>query len=172
MQKHYNKAIALVTKFHNQQPPENCTAEERKAWEKKKLTYGKVLSVIHAYIKRQNIIPRKEVALVKTNYGFRLKGYAPRLLDGVEQKYVSLNHLIIGQSGLPQPPEMTPGLQRQYDAAHKFIARKKKDYEFQSRVTLDMERRPELDAKSAPCHSTTNRWKPAASRRCNSMIWD
>lgn len=132
MQKHYNKAIALVTKFHNQQPPENCTAEERKAWEKKKLTYGKVLSVIHAYIKRQNIIPRKEVALVKTNYGFRLKGYAPRLLDGVEQKYVSLNHLIIGQSGLPQPPEMTPGLQRQYDAAHKFIARKKRITSFKA----------------------------------------
>lgn len=77
LQKHYDKAIALVTKFYNQQPPDNCTTEERKVWEKKKLTYGKVLSVIYGYIKRQNIVPRKEIALVKTNYGFRLKGYAP-----------------------------------------------------------------------------------------------
>ncbi|WP_195594689.1 N-6 DNA methylase [Bacteroides fragilis] len=147
LQKHYDKAIALVTKFYNQQPPVNCTSEERKAWEKNKLTYGKVLSVIHGYIKRQNIIPRKEIALVKTNYGFRLKGYAPRLLDGVKQKYVLLNQVIIGKSGLPVPPEMTPVLQKQYAAAQKFIARKKQDYELQSRKTLEMERQPELDAK-------------------------
>ena len=147
LRKHYDKSIALVTKFYNQKPPENCTTEERKAWEKKKLTYGKVLSVIHGYIKRQNIVPRKEIALVKTNYGFRLKGYAPRLLDGVEQKYASLNQIIIGQSVLPEPLEITPALQKQYDAARKFIARKKKDYELQSRETLQMERQPELDAK-------------------------
>lgn len=147
LRKHYDKAVALVTKFYNQKPPENCTSEERKAWEKKKLTYGKVLSVIYGYIKRQNFVPRKEIALVKTNYGFRLKGYAPRLLDGVEQKYASLNQIIIGQSELPEPPEITPALQKQYDAAHKFIARKKKDYELQSRETLQMERQSKLDAK-------------------------
>lgn len=147
LQKHYDKAIALVTKFYNQQPPDYCTTEERKVWEKKKLTYGKVLSVIYGYIKRQNIVPRKEIALVKTNYGFRLKGYAPRLLDGVERKYASLNRIIIGEAELPAPSEMTPALCKQYVAASKFIARKKKDYELQSRKTLDMERQPELDAK-------------------------
>lgn len=147
LRKHYDKATALVTRFYNQKPPECCTTEERKVWEKKKLTYGKVLSVIHAYIRRQNIVPRKEVALVKTNYGFRLKGYAPRLLDGAKKKYASLNQLIIGQEKLPEPPEMTPALRRQYDTACKFIARKIKDYEFQSRETLVMKRKPELDAK-------------------------
>lgn len=147
LQKHYDKAVALVTKFDNQQPPVNCTLEERKAWDKKKLTYAKVLSVLRTYIKHQNIVPRKEIALVKTNYGFRLKGYAPRLLDGVEQKYVSLNRIIIGQAELPQPPEMTPALQKQYASARKFIARKKREYELQSWPTLEMERQPALDAQ-------------------------
>lgn len=147
LQKHYNKSVALVTKFYNQQPPENCTSEERKAWEKTKLTYGKVLAVIQGYIKRQNVIPRKEIALVKTNYGFRLKGYAPRLLDGIEQKEVSLNQILIGQARLPQPPEMTPALRKQYAAASKVIARKKREYELQSQTTLEMERQPTLDTK-------------------------
>lgn len=147
LQKHYDKAVALVTKFYNQNPPESYSTKDWKEWEKKRLTYAKVLSVIRGYIKRQNVVPRKEIALVKTNYGFRLKGYAPRLLDGIEQKYASLNQIIIGQSGLPEPPEMTPVLRKQYNAARKFIARKRRDYELQSRETLQMERQPALDAK-------------------------
>lgn len=45
-------------------------------WEKNKLTPKKVLAVIRRYITSQHIVPRKEVALVKTSYGFKLKQYA------------------------------------------------------------------------------------------------
>ena len=35
LRKHYDKATALVTRFYNQKPPECCTTEERKVWEKR-----------------------------------------------------------------------------------------------------------------------------------------
>lgn len=147
LKKHYDKSLALVTKFRNQQPPMNYTAEEFKEWEKRKLTYGKVLSILKKYIKNQNVIPRKEVALVRTRYGFKLKGYAPNLLNGVENKYASLNHIIAGNSSLPRPAKMTIKLRKQYDAALKTVTRKRREFELQSQKTMDMARFQALDAK-------------------------
>lgn len=66
LNKHIDKAEALVTKFRNQKPPENATREQVEQWEKNKLTPKKVLAVIRRYITSQNTVPRKEVALVKT----------------------------------------------------------------------------------------------------------
>ena len=43
---------------------------------------------------------RKEVALVKTSYGFKLKQYAPRLLDKVTHKAAGINDLILGRGKL------------------------------------------------------------------------
>ena len=54
-----------------------------------------VLAVIRRYITSQNTVPRKEVALVKTSYGFKLKPYAPRLLDKVPNKAASINDLVL-----------------------------------------------------------------------------
>lgn len=149
LQKHYEKSLALVSKFRNQHPPENCTSEEFKAWEKRKLTYNKVLSILRKYIRNQNVVPRKEIALVKTSYGFRLKGYAPHLLDKVENTSVSMNDLLIGARHLPKPPKRTTKLKRQYAEAERIIARKKREYERQSLGFEDMERDAALDKKIA-----------------------
>ena len=81
LNRHIAKAEALVTKFRNQKPPENATNEQGKEWERKKLTTKKVLAVLRRYITSQNVVSREEVALVKSSYGFKLKQYAPRLLD-------------------------------------------------------------------------------------------
>ena len=91
LNRHVEKAEALVSKFRNQKPPENATREQIKEWERKKLTTGKVLGIIRRYITSQNVVPRKEVALVKTSYGFKLKQYAPRLLDKVTHKAAGIN---------------------------------------------------------------------------------
>ncbi len=147
LQKHYDKAIALVTKFRNQRPPEHYTPEEYKDWEKRKLTYNKVLSILKRYITHQNVITRKEIALVKTSYGFKLKGYAPHLLDKVEHQYSSINHLLIGTCTLPRPAKMTAKLRKQMAAAERIIARKRKVYELQSQKIIDMPRNPTLDDK-------------------------
>lgn len=147
LEKHYNKALALVTKFRNQRPPENYTPEEYKAWEKRKLTYNKVLSILKRYIANQNVVTRKEIALVKTSYGFKLKGYAPHLLDKVEHQYSSLNRLLIGTCTLPRPAKMTAKLRRQMVAAERFIERKRKAYQLQSEKIMDMARDPMLDDK-------------------------
>lgn len=147
LQKHYDKSIALVSKFRNQRPPENCTPEEYKEWDKRKLTYNKVLSVLVRYIKNQNVVTRKEIALVKTSYGFKLKGYAPHLLDKVEHIYASINRLLIGDCALPRPSKMTAKLRRQYAVAERIIARKRKVYELQSRKIMELERNTALDEK-------------------------
>ena len=138
LNKHIDKAEALVTRFRNQKPPENATNEQMKEWERKKLTTAKVLATIRRYITSQNDVPRKEVALVKTSYGFKLKQYAPRLLDKVEHKVSGINSLILGLAGLPFPEKMTEKNKEQIRAARKLICRKKRQYEMQSRSFLEM----------------------------------
>lgn len=139
LNKHIDKAVALVTKFRNQKPPENATNEQMKEWERKKLTTAKVLATIRKYITSQNVIPRKEVALVKTSYGFKLKQYAPRLLDKVEHKAASINDLILDSTVLPMPEIATEENLRQIRIAKRLIRRKRWLYDIQNQPFSDME---------------------------------
>ena len=139
LNRHIEKAEALVSKFRNQKPPENATNQQIKDWERKKLTTGKVLGIIHKYITSQHSVPRKEVALVKTSYGFKLKPYAPRLLDKVTHKAASINDLILGRAELLVPETVTERNRLQIRAAEKLIRRKQKQYEMQNLRFADME---------------------------------
>lgn len=139
LNKHIDKAVALVTKFRNQKPPENATNEQMKEWERKKLTTAKVLATIRKYITSQNVVPRKEVALVKTSYGFKLKQYAPRLLDKVEHKAASINDLILDSTALPMPEIATEENMRQIRIAGRIIRRKRRLYDIQNQPFSDME---------------------------------
>ena len=139
LNKHIDKAEALVTKFRNQKPPENATREQVEQWEKNKLTPKKVLAVIRRYITSQNTVPRKEVALVKTSYGFKLKQYAPRLLDKVPHKAASINDLVLERAELPIPEVPTEKNMHQIRAAEKLIRRKRREYEMQNRQFPEME---------------------------------
>lgn len=138
LNRHVEKAEALVSKFRNQKPPENATREQIKEWERKKLTTGKVLGIIRRYITSQNVVQRKEVALVKTSYGFKLKQYAPRLLDKVTHKAAGINDLILGRAELPMPENVTEKNMRQIRAASKLIRRKQRQYETQNLQFADM----------------------------------
>lgn len=139
LNRYIEKAEALVSKFRNQKPPENATNQQIKEWERKKLTTGKVLGIIRKYITSQHSVPRKEVALVKTSYGFKLKPYAPRLLDKVTHKAASINDLILGRAELPVPETVTERNRLQIRAAEKLIRRKQKQYEMQNLRFADME---------------------------------
>ena len=139
LNRYIEKAEALVSKFRNQKPPENATNQQIKDWERKKLTTGKVLGIIRKYITSQHSVPRKEVALVKTSYGFKLKPYAPRLLDKVTHKAASINDLILGRAELPVPETITERNRLQIRAAEKLIRRKQKQYEMQNLRFADME---------------------------------
>jgi SNF2 family DNA or RNA helicase len=107
-----------------------------------------VLSIIGKYIQKQNDKPRREVALVRTEYGFKLKGYASssskKTGRKVESKYVSLNDLVVHGAELPRYRKMTPKLKRQYLSAMKFIERKRKAYLLQNRQFDEMEQISEL----------------------------
>ena len=139
LNKHIDKAVALVTKFRNQKPPENATNEQMKEWERKKLTTAKVLATIRKYVTSQNVVPRKEVALVKTSYSFKLKQYAPRLLDKVEHKAASINDLILDSTVLPMPEIATEENLRQIRTAKRLIRRKRWLYDVQNQPFSDME---------------------------------
>ena len=139
LNKHIDKATALVTKFRNQKPPENATNEQMKEWERKKLTTVKVLVTIRKYITSQNVIPRKEIALVKTSYGFKLKQYAPRLLDKTEHRSASINNLILGHGTLPMPESVTEENMKQIRTAHKIIRRKQLEHIIQNQIFSDMQ---------------------------------
>ena len=139
LNRHIKKAEALVTKFRNQKPPEGATKEQMKEWERRKLTTGKVLGIIRRYITSQNMVPRKEVALVKTSYGFKLKQYAPRLLDKVTHKAAGINDLVLGRAVLPVPELPTEKNMSQIRAAEKLIRRKRRQYEMQDRQFPEME---------------------------------
>lgn len=144
LRKHYDKAVALVTKFRNQQPPSNCTNDEFKEWEKRKLTTKKVLGIIRRYISNQYVVHRKEVALVKTQYGFKLKAYAPRLLDSVNKRSASMADLILELDTLPTPLYTYPNLERQRKSAEKLIRKKQRQYHLQNRTFSEMEQDPAL----------------------------
>ncbi|MDR0430357.1 MAG: N-6 DNA methylase [Tannerellaceae bacterium] len=144
LQKHYDKAVALVAKFRNQRLPENCTSEQYKEWERSKLTTNKVLSVIRKYITNQYVVPHKEVALVKTSYGFKLKQYAPRLLDKIKHLSANRNDLVLGREKLPVPSEYSPKIRKQVKAAKKLIRRKQRKYEIQSQVFPEMNIDPDI----------------------------
>lgn len=144
LNRHIDKAEALVTKFRNQKPPENATQERIKQWERKKLTTGKVLGIIRRYITMQNVVPRKEVALVKTSYGFKLKQYAPRLLDKVPHKAAGINDLVLERAVLPMPELPTEKNMCQIRAAEKLIRKKRRQYEIQNRQFTDMTPDPHL----------------------------
>ncbi|MDR2882901.1 MAG: N-6 DNA methylase [Alistipes sp.] len=142
LRKHHDKAVALATKFRNQRPPVGCTNEEYKRWEQNKLTPAKVLGVIYRYIRNQYIVPRKEVALVKTNYGFKLKAYAPRLLDKIPNKYVAMYDLVSGLDTLPDIEVPTVKQLAQIKSARKLIRRKQQQYKRQSMKWSEMEPAP------------------------------
>jgi len=146
LRKHLKKAAALVEKFRNQKPPEHYSSSEYAEWEKNRLTYKKILSILDRYIRKQNEKPRREVALIKTSYGFCLKAYTPRLLDKVETKYVSINDLVVRGAGLHLYDKMTKKLYRQYDSAMKIIEKKRRKYLLQSQRFGAMEHNPELDS--------------------------
>lgn len=135
----YDRAAALVAKFLNQSPSPALPPKEREAWERNKLTPEKVLSVICRYIRRQYEVPLDEVALVRTNYSFKLKAYAPNLLVDHPCKQVSLYRLIAEDCALPDAGRwMNPKLRQQYEQARKVIRRKQKEFKRQSRPFKEM----------------------------------
>ncbi len=146
LREYLDKATALVSKFRNQRPPEGCTDEEFKKWERNKLTTKKVLSTLRRRISAQNVVPRKEIALVKTSYGYKLKQYAPRMLDGTEHREASMNDLVFGKCPLPRPDVPTAKNVRQIRAAERLIRRKRREYELQSLAFADMEQDASLSA--------------------------
>ena len=108
LNRHVEKAEALVSKFRNQKPPENATREQIKEWGTQEADHRQG-SRHHPQVHHlaEHGARRKEVALVKTSYGFKLKQYAPRLLDKVTHKAAGINDIILGRAELPMPENVT-----------------------------------------------------------------
>lgn len=146
LRKHYDKSLALVSVFRNQKPPINCTVTEYEEWKRRRLTHAKVLAVLRRHIRHQNEVPRKEIALVKTSYGYKLKAYAPHLLDKIERREVSFRELIAAGEPLPELPRKNKKQKEQYRQAEKLIARKRKEFLRQQTPFPEMTPDPRIDA--------------------------
>ena len=171
MQGKYEKALALVTKFRNQKPPQNYTRTQYDEFQKKKLTHAKVLAVIYRYIRRQYVVPRKEVALVKTNYTYKLKAYAPHMLDNVECKEAPIYQLTLNDGGLPTPvKDMSPNAAAQYAQAMRVIHRKHANTCDTAHLYSMWNPTKLLPSISRGCASSTTTWKFASSTTCSNMI--
>ena len=109
-------------------------------------TRAKVLAVLRRHIRRQNEVPRKEIALVKTSYGYKLKAYAPHLLDKIERREVSFRELVAAGERLPELPRLNKKQKEQYRQAGKLIARKRKEFLRQQAPFSEMAPDPRIDA--------------------------
>ncbi len=78
----------------------------------------------------------------KTSYGFKLKAYAPRLLDKVEHHAADITELVPELAELPIPSAVTNTNAQQIRAAIRFIARKPRQYERQEQP---------FEKMAAPC---------------------
>jgi ubiquinone/menaquinone biosynthesis C-methylase UbiE len=146
LQAQYSKAVSLVAKLRNQRPPLNCTPEQLKHWEQHvKITPAQVLNKLRRIIKRQNIKPRKEQQLVKTGYGYKLKNYASPFSERNTDKYIPMYDLIANDALLPYPRKMTAKLQKQYNRAEKYIAKKRREFKLETTPIKELERNEELD---------------------------
>ena len=140
LRKHYKKSLALVTKFHNQKPPDNCTNEEFKEWEKKKLTTTQVLKTLRRRIRDQYVVTRKEVALVRTKYEYKIKQYAPRMVKDIDKYSVQIYDLVLGKQEIHIVSDRNPTLEHQLKAARKVIDRKRRQYDRQMLPFPEMEK--------------------------------
>lgn len=146
LKKHYPKAVALVSKYRNQQPPKTDCIEKKKHWEMYiKLTPTKVLNKIYKFIKFQNVVPQKEYKLKRTQYGFKLKYYGNPFSEKNTDKYVPLYQLVGNGVSLPEAKRMTPKLRKQYVQAEKIIAKKVREFNLENAQWKDLEHDPELD---------------------------
>lgn len=167
----YDRAVALVAKFLNQSPSPALSPKEREAWERNKLTPEKVLSVIRRYIRRQYEVPRDEVALVRTNYSFKLKEYAPHLLVDHPCKQVSLHRLVAEDCALPDAGRwMNPKLRQQYELARKVIRRKQREFRRQCRPFKEMMPQETLSRYIAGQHFYNKHLKNVPSCRSSNRI--
>lgn len=146
LKKQYPKALSYVSKYRNQQPPLNCTNEEREKWEKyKKILPAQVLKRLRNIIKKQYAVAEKKYVLRQTPYGFKLKNLANPFSERNTDKYIPLYDLVANDVQLPQPQKMTLELARQYKYANKYIARKKRIFALENAEFKSMQRDPELD---------------------------
>jgi trans-aconitate methyltransferase len=92
----YGKCYEHVNKFYTQKMPEGMKWEE---WEKTRLTHNKVLSYLKHYLYKQNENEQDKIALVKTNYGLKLKGYSGKNKTYLSKyngtKEMSFNDMIV-----------------------------------------------------------------------------
>lgn len=184
IRRHHDAALALVTKYRNQKPPENATKEQYELWEKSRLHTAGVLAVLKRYIKEQDKVTRKEVALVKTNYGFKLKAYAPKLLDHTKVKAVSMHHLLTTDCGLPYSIDKLKAPSTQYETAKTLVNKKRRQYQ-QMLTSLEECRHSDeligyaakatfINAEGKVCHLTSLQQKDLAtilSRRFCLLNW-
>lgn len=112
----YAEACEYINRFETQEKPDYMNYEE---WEKNKIRESDVIKMLKSILRSQNGRKSQENRLIKDNYRIRFNGIA-----------VSISDLVIGNASFCGKKEKW---------LSKYINRKRKEYECQSRRFEDME---------------------------------
>lgn len=136
LRENYVKCCEYLTRFYNQQQPEDMSWEE---WSRVRLTEGKVLAYLRQTLKKQHPKAyRDEIRLVKYDYGIAYKAYSPKMsrrLSEAEKKQTPIHQIV--SSG--ENPEY-------YGEYASFLRRRQRDYETEQRKFRDMTEDAEIAA--------------------------
>ena len=126
--KHYAKALEYVERYYAQKKPADMSWED---FEKTRITKPKVLAYLKRVLKRQHEKELDKIALVKTQYGLKLKAYSRKskaqLNKMVGIKEISLNDTVLCNE--------YPFADKSYAGV---VRRRRRDYEKQSRPMKDL----------------------------------
>lgn len=125
--KYYKKLIAKLEEIKTQKKPKDLSDKD---WEKIKLTPEKVLRSMVSILKHQNDPkPKKELRLVKTNYGLKYKAYHKCLQKSAWEK--SVHDLLLNGE--------------KFEPYRKLYERKEKAIEVQNKPFTQLERQSSID---------------------------
>lgn len=132
LQPYHSKALAYVEKFRTQKCPDDMGYEE---WYKKhRITEEKVLSYLKRTVKKQSAKPLDKIALVKTSYGIRYKGYSSKSRRQIAEHYPTaawtFNDIVYYDWGFSSLPlkEKHKGLRRLINKKKEQFARQQQPF--------------------------------------------
>ncbi|MEP2277344.1 MAG: helicase-related protein [Reichenbachiella sp.] len=138
-----SKAEQYINQFHTQVKPEDMSYKE---WDKKKLTENKVLAYLLKIILLQSKKdPIEKMALVKTNYGLKIKGYSPKTKRQIKKLFKQTYFPFYDLIQFDHNPINATFCNRFPGISTKLIDRKKADFNLQSQSFDTIDRNAALD---------------------------
>lgn len=141
LREYYVPAREYVSKYINQKCPDNMKRDE---WEKKhRITDKQILSYLKRTVQKQSIHEVNKIALVKTTYGLKYKGYSAKtkkqINDDFKMKFpLTFNNVVYTDVNINNKPLLNNNY-------IKLINKKKAAYKLQATPFAELPADPKVD---------------------------